>query len=114
MNRREYEPAGVVHVADCDLAPDERSYILRAAALRNSHDRPHTCFTRAHAAANAEIVIERIDYEKHPYIQSTIFPDDAVRPLCRTCRGTHRHNPPRELVAPRSPAALVLPGEGTA
>lgn len=109
MGRREYEPAGVVHVADCAEAPAGRMFILRAAALRNSHDRPHSCFTRAHAAANAEIVIERVDYKTHAYVQSTIWPADATRPLCRTCRGTHGDNPPRELIAPRSPHGLILP-----
>ncbi len=109
MERREYEPAGVVHKATCLDGPVEAHFTLRAAALRNSHDRPHFCFTRADAAANAEITIERVDYGPHDYVQSTIWPVDATRPLCRTCRGTHGDNPPRELVAPRSPVGLILP-----
>jgi hypothetical protein len=89
MERREYEPAGVVHVLDCDEGPAERLLVLRAQGLRGSHDRPHRCVTAAAVAANDEVVIERVDYGPHDHVESTIWPDDATRALCRTCRGTH-------------------------
>jgi hypothetical protein len=88
MDKRDYLPAGVVHVADCDDAP-AGLLTIPAKSLRGSHDRPHSCVTTAAVAANRDVVVERLDVEPHGYARSTIWPEDAARPLCRICRGTH-------------------------
>ncbi|WP_436528926.1 hypothetical protein [Actinoplanes sp. HUAS TT8] len=102
MTARDYPPAGVVHVLDCDEAPRERLLVISARSLRQSHDRPHRCITSAVVAANADCVIERVDYELHDYVESTIWPVDATRPLCRACRGTHAGSPFIGLATARS------------
>lgn len=85
---REYPPAHVIHQADCDDAPAGLAFRAQAlAAYPNS--RPHRCFSRDTVTHNREVVAEVIDYEPHAYEPSTIHPDDAVRPLCKVCRGTH-------------------------
>jgi hypothetical protein len=35
------------------------------------------------------VVVEQVEYGRHDYERSDVFPDDATRPLCRRCRGTH-------------------------
>ncbi|MEU4422234.1 hypothetical protein AB0F81_16530 [Actinoplanes sp. NPDC024001] len=80
----------VVHSADCDDAPASTLvYPARAAADAYPNGRPHRCFHRRTARA----VIEHVEYEAHAYVPSTIRPDDATRPLCRVCRGTHGPGP---------------------
>jgi hypothetical protein len=86
----DYEPAVVVHSADCDDAPPTTLvYPARAVADAYPTGRPHRCFHRRTDRA----VVEHIEYETHMYVPSTIRPDDATRPLCRVCRGTHGCSP---------------------
>lgn len=35
------------------------------------------------------VVVEPVDYPEHPYRPGMIWPGNAVRELCMTCRGTH-------------------------
>jgi hypothetical protein len=44
-------------------------------------------------AEDHAVVAEPGEYEPHEHQASTIWPDDAPRPLCRICRGTHGEQP---------------------
>lgn len=90
---REYPPAHVIHQADCEDAPGGL-FVFKAASLQGyPNSRPHRCFSSETVAQNREVVAEPVDYEPHPYSPSTIHPDDAPRPLCEVCRGTHGEQP---------------------
>jgi hypothetical protein len=103
---RDYPPACVIHEADCPEAPTGR-LVLRASGLREAYPngRPHTCFTRATVLSNRDVIAETIEYDPHPYQPSGATLPDAVRPLCRICRGTHPSTPGS---APDMPATLVI------
>lgn len=111
MERRDYDPAVVIHVADCDEAPADPGMIYPARAMQAyPNGRPHQCFQREAITRNAPSIVERVEYERHDYVPSTIFPDDATRPLCRTCRGTHGDETPQESTPsglPRRPNLIV-------
>jgi hypothetical protein len=88
---RHYPPAHIIHEANCPDAP-KRRIVFRASGLRHAYANgvPHTCFTRQTVLQNRDVVAEAVEYEPHPYQPSGATQLDAVRPLCRTCRGTHR------------------------
>jgi hypothetical protein len=48
------------------------------------------------------VFAEAVEYEPHPYQPSGATQPDAVRPLCRTCRGTHPDMVEATLGAPLS------------
>jgi hypothetical protein len=87
---RHYPPAHVIHEAGCPDAPTGR-IAFRASGLRQAYPNgvPHSCFTRETVYHNREVVAEAVEYESHPYQESGATQPDAVRPLCRICRGTH-------------------------
>ncbi|MDQ1722492.1 MAG: hypothetical protein QOI26_2226 [Pseudonocardiales bacterium] len=90
MNLRHYPPARTIHDADCPDAPPGQ-IVFRAGSLLLAYPNavPHTCFTRDTVLRNRDVVAEAVEYEPHPYRPSGATQPDAVRPLCRTCRGTH-------------------------
>lgn len=109
MQRREYEPARRVHAADCpDAPPGEFISLARAVSEAWPHDRPHRCVDRAYARSNNPVVRELVVYEPHAWIPSTIVPADAVRALCRTCRGTHGEPATRDEQPPDPPSGLIV------
>jgi hypothetical protein len=93
MTGRHYEPARVVHKATCPDAP--QGFVLRAVAVMQAHPNAtlHNCLTPIAVRQNPEVTTEAVTYEPHLYHPSAATQPDAVRPLCRTCRGTH----PEEL-----------------
>jgi len=48
--------------------------------------RMHHCY---HFTLQARGLVETLRYPPHPYEESTVVYDDATRPLCAVCRGTH-------------------------
>lgn len=90
MTMRHYLPAHVVHEAGCSDAPTRR-IAFRASVLWQAYPNgvPHTCFTRETVSHNRAVVVEAVVYDSHPYQESGAHQPDAVRPLCRVCRGTH-------------------------
>lgn len=103
--RRDYPPAHTIHEANCPDAPPGLM-VFRAGGLAAAYPTgmPHTCFTRETVRLNREVVAEPVEYEPHSYQPSGATQPDAVRPLCRTCRGTH----PGES----APAAVLLSADG--
>lgn len=95
---RDYPPAASVHdPSRCEHAPPGILMSPRAAAEAYPNARPHTCFTRDTITAGRAVVVEHIDYEPHRYQPSTIQHEsgiNAIRPLCKICRGTHGDAPP--------------------
>lgn len=87
---KEYEPAHVIHEAGCEDAP-AGLFVFKASSLGDAYPngRPHVCFDRDTIRFNREVVAEPGEYDPHTYAPSTIHPEDAARPLCRVCRGTH-------------------------
>ena len=106
---RDYDPV-LIHRATCPEAPQGLLLLTaRSVAQAHPHGRPHRCLTNEMARSNCGVVIEQVTPEPHDYVESTIVPADATRPLCRICRGTHGEAPPQpETPAPLS--ALIVPG----
>jgi hypothetical protein len=103
---REYPPGAVFHNPSC---PDINGHsapslpILQAVAENPSHR--YCMCTGGGPDAAPYVVIERVDYGPHLYVPSPNRPRDAVRALCRTCRGTHGEPQPGEPSLP----GLVIP-----
>ncbi|BBH64847.1 hypothetical protein ACTI_15320 [Actinoplanes sp. OR16] len=111
IQRREYDPAWRVHAADCPDAPPG-AFVTTARAVYEAfpHDRPHRCLTKGYVSRNGAVVREQIHYEPHDWVPSTIVPADAIRALCRTCRGTrcaNRGGPPVQVL-PQTPSGLII------
>lgn len=90
---RDYPPAHVIHEVGCGEAPPGLIAFRAASLIDWPTARPHRCFSSATVAGNAEVVAEPVTYDRHAYAPSTIWPKDAARALCRTCRGTHPDEP---------------------
>lgn len=90
MGERHYPPQPWIHEATCPDAPRGLTTIS-ARDLRTAHPygRPHNCVDRDTFTFNRACVAEVVDYEPHPYVYSTIWPEDATGPLCSICRGSH-------------------------
>jgi hypothetical protein len=85
---REYPPSVIVHSPDC---VDVRGRILarlpRADIIaQHPNGKPHHGCLTASAMVG---VIEPIEYPPHDYEPSSQQPDDASKPLCSYCGGTH-------------------------
>lgn len=107
MTKRHYEPAVYVHEATCEDAPNQAIvYSPLAVAGAYPTARPHTCFSRATITMGRKVVIEHVVYEPHRYEAATIYPVDAIRPLCTVCRGTHSDV---ELNIPKPPLLGIVP-----
>lgn len=87
---KEYPPAHVIHEAACPDAPPGL-LTFRADLIPAVHPnaRAHTCISPATVQNNREVVAEPGDEADHQYEPSVNRPDDAWRPLCRRCSGTH-------------------------
>lgn len=90
MGDRIYPPQPWIHQADCDEAPRGLE-TFKATTVADLHPlgRPHVCFDADTIVFNRDCVAETVAYEPHPYVRSTIWPEDATGPLCHTCRGSH-------------------------
>jgi len=60
------------------------------------------------------VTVEENDFGDHLYEPSDKQPDDAIRPLCRKCLGTHGEDGGREVITVRtepqqSTSGLILP-----
>lgn len=104
MEFRDYPPAPLIHRPDCPGITPGAFPVLATPeiARRYPTGKPHFCYD---FHANASGAVEPVSYPRHPYVPSTIKPDDAHRFLCRSCRGTHGD----EQVD--SSGRLLLPGE---
>ncbi|GAA4924255.1 hypothetical protein [Actinoplanes utahensis] len=89
MKPRDFPPGVVLHAPHCPDAGDGNKATLptlkaiadypsfRWCLCGNLDDTPH-------------VVVEAIDYGLHLYEPAPgVPPRDAIRPLCKTCRGTH-------------------------
>jgi hypothetical protein len=107
MNLREYPRGAVFHTSSCpDIAGHSAPSlpVLKAVADNPSH---RYCLCTGGGPDSAPyVVIERVDYGDHLYLPSANRPRDAVRALCRTCRGTHGSEADRGTRT----AGLVVPG----
>jgi hypothetical protein len=107
VNLRDYPSGAVFHISSCPditghTAPSLR--VLQAVAENPSH---RYCLCTGGGPDSAPyVVIERVDYGDHLYLPSANRPRDAVRALCRTCRGTHGPEADRDARM----AGLVVPG----
>lgn len=90
MGDREYPPQEWIHVVTCDLAPAGLPvFPARETMTLHPHSRPHDCFSSNAVAFNRNCVAEDGDIGPHPYVRSTLWPEDATGPLCHTCHGSH-------------------------
>ena len=87
---REYPPVHVIHEATCPDAPPGLP-MFRADLIPVVHPnaKAHSCISPATVQNNREVIAEPGDARDHTYEPSGIKPDDATRPLCRHCSGTH-------------------------
>lgn len=87
---REYPPAAVIHDASCTERFDDllqfRAHLIPD---REPYARAHHCVSPATVQQDHWVVAEPIDNDGHLYEPGDIRPDDATRPLCRHCNGTH-------------------------
>jgi hypothetical protein len=107
MSVRDYPPGAVFHISSCPEITGHSApslQVLRAVAENPSH-RYCPC-TGGGPDTAPYVVIERVVYGDHLYVPSAHRPRDAVRALCRTCRGTHGSVTPGRAGQPR----LVVPG----
>lgn len=87
---REYPPAHVIHEADCpDAPPGQLTFRAELIPAVHPNARAHTCVSHATVQNNREVIAEPGDATDHAYVPSESQPDDAFRPLCRQCGGTH-------------------------
>ena len=101
MGDRNYPPQPWIHEATCPDAPPGLPVITaRSVPETYPYGRPHTCVNRNSFTFNRTCVAEFVDYEPHPYVYSTHWPQDATGPLCSTCRGSH---PESAIEAARRP-----------
>lgn len=103
---RDYPPGAVFHLPSCStiLGHSAPSLpVLKAVADNPSHQ---WCPCTGGGPDQAPyVIIERVDYGPHLYVPSQNRPRDAVRALCRTCRGTHG----KLATGPAQPPTLVIP-----
>jgi len=90
---REYPPAVLVHSESCPDVADLRAHgaalipmVTPVIARAYPNGRMHSCY---HFTLQARGVIETMQYPPHEYEESTVVYEDAPRPLCTVCMGTH-------------------------
>jgi len=90
---REYPPAVLVHSEPCPDVATLRAHgaalipmVTPAIARAYPNARMHSCY---HFTLQARGVVETVQYPPHAYEESTVVYDDATRPLCAVCMGTH-------------------------
>lgn len=101
MGDRVYPPQPFIHDARCEDAPpglERRS--PRAAYDEFPYAWRHPCVTKVTVESGLDCVIEPAKRWKHSYVRSSIWPADAIGPLCIACRGTH----PESAIAARQHA----------
>jgi hypothetical protein len=90
MGDRVYPPQEWIHESTCDGAPRGLPTFPVGDTMRlHPHSRPHICINRNTITFNRDCVAESGDIGPHPYVRSTIWPEDATGPLCHTCHGSH-------------------------
>ncbi|WP_229068381.1 hypothetical protein [Actinoplanes sp. DH11] len=110
MSRREYDPAQRIHALNCpDAPPGAFVSLARTVGQTYPHDRPHRCVTRAYTIGNGPVVREAVSYPPHQWVPSSIVPSDAVRALCRICRGTRCATAQPPAAPPITGSGLVIP-----
>lgn len=86
---RDYPPAHVIHEASCEDNPGELLVFKAHNLVAWPNSIPHRCVSRRTITSDRDVVAEPINYEPHEYEPSTLRPADAVKALCKVCRGTH-------------------------
>lgn len=90
---REFPPAVLVHSESCpDVAALRARRVVLipmatpALARAYPNGRMHNCY---HFTLQSRGVVETVQYPPHEYERSTVVYDNAARPLCAVCMGTH-------------------------
>ncbi len=122
---RHYPPALLIHAPTCPERPRHTEPMpSRDIARQHPNAVPHNCY---HPTRDRHGAAEAVVYPPHQYRESTIVYDDAVKALCRVCRGTHefsaataglilpantqRHGPASRIATgPAVTGRLILPG----
>jgi hypothetical protein len=102
---RHYPPGVEFHAPHCREGGNSIAVQVASAITEFPNYQFHICFDPVIAASIARdpkamaefapyVVVEKPDYGSHRYAPSrpgdgTPQPPDAIRPLCRVCRGTH-------------------------
>ena len=98
MGRRDYPPGVILHAPHCVEGGNSPALPIEAAFGAYPSRQLHFCFGGMIPAqleglalqdVMPHVVIEHWEYGGHEYQQSDDWPNDAIRPLCRRCRGTH-------------------------
>lgn len=107
MPSRHYPAAVIFHAPHCIENGNGLAVTVRGATEAHPNYRFDTCFSGLippHLANDPGklagimpyVTVEVITYRQHPYSpsdprdESIPQPPDAIRPLCRVCRGTHQ------------------------
>ena len=80
-----YPAQPTIHRASCPDAPDRDVMPAWKASAAYPYAKPHGCYSMSAQT----VVVALPEPFAHKYDPCTIWPGGAVRPLCRTCRGTH-------------------------
>ena len=97
----DYPPGVVLHAPHCPEAGDGNAPGLDVRQAIAAYPSYQLCGCAGGSPDTAPyVVVEQINYGIHLYVPAGARPDDATRPLCKTCRGTHG----------TLPAGLVIPG----
>lgn len=106
--RREYPPGVVFHAPDCVDGGNATALPLGAAKEVYPSHQFDVCAT---PGDTPYVAVEHVHIGKtHEYAQSDKWPNDATRPLCRVCRGTHGDKTPTEpgpSGLPQRPSLIV-------
>ncbi|GIE35878.1 hypothetical protein Ait01nite_089230 [Actinoplanes italicus] len=88
---RHYPPGVVLHTSSCPDITGHSAPSLQVLQAVLKYPSYRYCMCTGGGPETAPyVVVERIDYGDHLYIPKPGNPPrDAVRALCRTCRGTH-------------------------
>ena len=116
MEFLDYPPAPLIHRPDCaGITPGAFPVLATPEIARQfPNGKPHRCYD---FRANSSGAVEPLVYPEHDYVPSTLKPDDARRPLCRSCRGTHGDEqvegdgPPLHQRILLPDERILLPGE---
>lgn len=83
---RHYPPQPTVRPATEQEVRDRVAVRARTAGRQHPLARPTDDMT----LSTPWVVIVPPDYAEHDYEPSVMWPGDAIRALCRVCRGTHQ------------------------
>ena len=101
--RTNYPPIAIFHIPECPTLGGNGTALPTDLAREGyPYFRPDSCFLLAAVSIAPYVVVEPGDDTDHSYVASDECPEDAIRALCRVCKGTHGVDGERERIEVRS------------